>query len=80
MSDTKEELLAEIEAFLARTGMGPTQFGKLIDNNTNVVKRLRAGKSITTDTADKIRDFIRNYESSDCPRRRGHGRRVPEAA
>ena len=36
-------LLSEIEAFLEKTGMGETYFGKLAANDSALVARLRAG-------------------------------------
>ena len=38
-------LLEEIEAFLAETGMGVSYFGKKAANDSNLVQRLRAGKT-----------------------------------
>lgn len=52
------ELLSEIRDFLARTGMGPSYFGKVACGNSELVERLEAGKTVTLVTADKIRQFI----------------------
>ena len=40
MTDAPPPLLAEIEAFLAETGMGETYFGKARGNNSELVGRL----------------------------------------
>ena len=52
------ELLSEIQAFLAETGMGPSYFGKAATGNSEVVARLAAGKTVTLVTAEKIRRFM----------------------
>ena len=51
-------LLAEIDAFLADTGMGETYFGKLAAGNPEVVRRLRSGRRVWPETETKIRSFI----------------------
>jgi hypothetical protein len=55
---SSQELLLDIEAFLAETGMGPTYFGKRACGNASLVPRLRDGKSVQLETAEKVRDFI----------------------
>jgi hypothetical protein len=51
-------LLSEIKDFLARTGMGPSYFGDVACGNTELVRRLENGGSVTLRTAEKIRSFI----------------------
>lgn len=52
------ELLIEIDAFLHEAGMAETTFGRQAANDGKLVARLRSGKGITTNTVEKIRDFI----------------------
>jgi hypothetical protein len=54
-----EKLLSDIEDFLSVTGMGPSYFGKQAVKNSELVKRLRAGKPIQSDTESKVRSFMR---------------------
>ena len=53
-----QPLLAEIEAFLADTGMGASYFGKRATGNSEVVARLRDGGRIWPETEQRIRAFI----------------------
>jgi hypothetical protein len=60
MSTMKELILAEIDTYCAERGMSPTAFGLAVRNDPGLVHNLRSGKStITIDTVDKIRAFIR---------------------
>lgn len=52
------DLLNEIERFLAVTGMKPGTFGNRAVNDGKLVKRLRAGNSVTLKTAAKVQAFI----------------------
>src|SRR5262245_41854632 len=51
-------LLAEIEAFLADTGLTPTKFGLAAVNDGHLVTNLRKGNSVTLKTADRVRALI----------------------
>lgn len=51
-------LLDEIEAFLSASGMGETYFGRQAAGNTEVVKRLRSGRDVTTTTAERLRAYM----------------------
>lgn len=64
------DLLSEIHDFLAETGMGPSYLGKQAVGNSEIVKRLEAGRTIQLDTAEKLRAFMRAKRAE----------RVPEAA
>lgn len=70
---TREHLLAEIEEFLGRTGMGATYFGQKIGVGGNLVQRLREGKDVHTSTADQVFAFIRSHDGRH-QRRGGHKR------
>lgn len=66
------QLMHDIEAFLVRTGMAPSMFGEKACNDKHVVKRLRAGRSVTLRRADQIREFMTRHD--------GTGRRRTTAA
>ena len=71
-------LLADIEAFLVRTGMRASMLGhKCGANDGKVVDRLRNGRTVTIDTAAAVRAFIDDYEGR--PRRRRQ-KKVPAQA
>lgn len=53
-----KELVDEIDAFLAETGMGVSYFGKAATGNSEVVRRLRLGREILPSTEAKIRAFL----------------------
>ena len=52
------ELTAEIDAFLAKTDMYPTHFGRQAVNDGNFILRLRKGRVPTLRNIDRVRDFI----------------------
>jgi phosphopantothenoylcysteine decarboxylase / phosphopantothenate---cysteine ligase len=54
-------LLAEIEAFLAESGLTPTKFGLSAVNDGHLVANLRHGNSVTLKTADRVRSFMRAH-------------------
>lgn len=60
---TTQELLAEIETFVARDDVKMTEstFGRLAVNDGKLVSRLRENGDLTFKTADKIRSFISSY-------------------
>jgi hypothetical protein len=58
VDDANKQLLEEIRQFLKETGMGPSYFGKAAAGNSEVVARLKAGKSVTLSTANKVRAFM----------------------
>lgn len=53
-----EELLAEVERFLADTSMAPTRFGREVMGEASLVARLREGRSLSLKNANKVWDFI----------------------
>ena len=62
------ELLAEIDSFLADTGMGPSYFGKASVKNSEVVDRIRNGGRVWPETEDRLRRFM--VERRDAPSER----------
>lgn len=69
MSATPEldELLREIDTFLAETGMAPTTLGNKAVRNWKIVEHLRSGGDTGHVTAAKLRAWMREYS-------RGKGR------
>ncbi len=63
-----EHLLTEISDFCRTAGLAESTFGRAAINDGKLVSRLRNGGRITTDTLDRIRHFMTNYQS------RGRGR------
>jgi hypothetical protein len=63
----EKQLLDEIKQFLARTSMGPSYFGDLACGNTELVRRLEAGRSVTLRTAEKIRAFMAARNNEEPP-------------
>lgn len=61
--DTRDQILAEIEALLRRTEMAETTFGRKAVNDGKFVARLRAGGGLTTRTADQVRAFIADQKA-----------------
>jgi hypothetical protein len=54
----EEALLREIRTFLAETRMSASYFGKLAVNNSEIVPRLEAGKTVTLRTVTRARRFM----------------------
>lgn len=54
----KKPLLKLIDEFLEETGMAETTFGKKSVNDGKFVGRLREGKRIWPETADKATEFM----------------------
>ena len=53
-----QELITEIKGFLAETGMAPSYFGKVAVGNSELVKRLERGSTITLKTAARLRAYM----------------------
>lgn len=70
MSDPTKALLAEIEKFLARTGMRASTFGHKTTKDGKTVDRLRRGKTVTLETAAAIRRFMAHYRPETKPRQK----------
>jgi phosphopantothenoylcysteine decarboxylase / phosphopantothenate---cysteine ligase len=70
-------LLAEIEAFLADSGLTATKFGLSSVNDGHLVANLRRGNSVTLKTADRVRTFMRVRASA--PRGKHGGARASPA-
>lgn len=71
----RDDLLNEIELFLERWGMSPTRFGQLCMNDHTFVRRLRRGGDVRLATAERVRTFIKGWETA-----RGNVPRPPSEA
>lgn len=60
-SDLTTQLLAEIQAFLDRSGMAERTFGWKAVNDKRLVEVLRGGASVTLDTAEAVRTFMAKH-------------------
>ncbi|MEC9346093.1 MAG: hypothetical protein VYB54_07690 [Pseudomonadota bacterium] len=58
------KLLSDIEAFLDRTGMPPTTFGKSAVGDPNFVGKVRGGMSPRLNTFDRVRRFMASHDDS----------------
>jgi hypothetical protein len=58
MGQAAHSLLKEIEAFCRRSGVAESTFGRQAVNDGKLCLRLRSGKNVTLETADRIRAFI----------------------
>lgn len=72
MDTLETKLLTDIEAFLARTGMGASYFGKRAAGNSELVRRLREGRPLQTNTERRVRVFMAGHALNS-----GHGQNVP---
>jgi 2,4-dienoyl-CoA reductase-like NADH-dependent reductase (Old Yellow Enzyme family) len=54
--------LKQIEAFLARSGMTATGFGKAVVKDPNFVHDLRSGRRPNLDLCDRCLEFIAEYD------------------
>lgn len=57
-------LLRDIEAFLRRTGMAPSRFGRNVCNDPRLVYDMRMGREPGEKLAAAARDFMRNASAS----------------
>lgn len=63
--DPTSVFIAEIDAFLERTGMTPTDFGKSALKDPNFVGDLKKrGRKPTLGVVGRVQDFIRSHEAS----------------
>lgn len=77
MAPNDVSLLADIEAFLARTGMGESYFGKRAVGNSELVPRLRNSGRVWPETEERARAFMRQRQ--DHPPAHGPGPAADQA-
>jgi hypothetical protein len=73
MKKPESDLLADVEAFLKRTGMTPTRFGVLSTGERGLVKRLRRGRTVQLATAERLWRFMATHKPG---KRVGSGKRM----
>jgi hypothetical protein len=56
-----EEVLQEISDFCRANGIAESTFGRLAVNDGKLAARLRDGRSVTTSTVDRLRQFMATY-------------------
>lgn len=56
-----EELLEEIEAFSREAGIAPSTIGRKSVNDGKLAERLKRGGSVTLETAERIRTWMRSH-------------------
>lgn len=59
MPPMKSSLIADIDAFLAETGIPPYRFGLEAAHNGRLVERLRDGRRVWPETEKMIRNYMR---------------------
>lgn len=57
-----EALLSEIEAFSRTRGIAASTVGLKAVNDGKLVERLRRGGSVTLETAERLREFMRSHD------------------
>ena len=63
--DTLTELFkSRVDAFLERTGVGPTVLGRQAVGDPNLVRQLRLGRSPRLATADQVMEFMEAYDQA----------------
>jgi hypothetical protein len=62
--DTQTELIAEIEAFVSRTGLAETTLGGRAVKDSRFVSRLREGRNVGIKSVESLRAFMREYRAA----------------
>jgi len=62
-----QRLLNDIEEFCRRHGLTVTGFGTAVVNDTAFVHKLRKGRSVTLETAERVRSYMAAYEAASRP-------------
>jgi predicted transcriptional regulator len=60
--NSRQQLLDEIEAFMAAHAMVPADFGTLAFCDVSFVYKLRKGRDVRSSTADRARKFMREHK------------------
>lgn len=67
MKHTTVSLIARIEAYCRRNNMAETTFGAHAVNDGKLVARLRAGKTITLNTVERIENALADSDRENTP-------------
>ena len=65
------ELLAEIEAYRAKSGLGRTQFGLKVMNDGHFISRIEMGRVPEIPTIDKVRRYMNGKSKAAKPFKAG---------
>lgn len=60
---TDADLLRQVEAFLKRTGMPHTRFGREVMKDGALVQHLREGRSLSLKNVNKVLGFMAAYRA-----------------
>lgn len=71
---TRDQLLADIEAFLERHNMSAGDFGLECLNNVSFVYKLRRGDDVLASTIDRVREFMASRDRPLARRRKAESR------
>ena len=77
MRTLEQQFASRLSAFLRRTGLRPTTFGRMALGDPNLVRQIDGGRSLTLKTADRVLAFMAEYDGDsggarDRPRRHRH--------
>ena len=61
MTSIREQFLNEIEAYLEKSGMWPSEFGVATMGDPSFVMRLRKGGDPRSSTIDKVRKWMADH-------------------
>ena len=70
---TRDKLLAEIDAYLAASGINQSDFGERAMGNRSFVARLRHGMNITIESMDKVRAWMASHPLDRPTPKKGQG-------
>lgn len=59
-----EQFISEIDAFLERSGMSATAFGKGAVNDPSFVRDIKRGRKPNLGLVDRVHDFIQSQEAT----------------
>ena len=84
MMSLEEQFRSRVSAFLERTRLSPTRFGRMALGDPSLVRRIECGRSLTLRTADRILAFAADYDrksggTRDPPRRPRYRKPSPRA-
>lgn len=73
------ELLASIDAFVARHGMAPTRFGREATGEPQLIDSIKGGRSPSLKVWRKIAEFMAAYEANAVDASTGKVEEIPPA-
>ena len=80
----EQQFRSRVRAFLGRSSLSPTRFGRMALGDPSLVRRIERGRSLTLRTADRILAFVSEYDGKtggtrDPPRRPRYRKPSPRA-